>query len=97
MPQFYSKKVKFRKDIKPKHKTKIKVKNGFIAPYRYEITDEETGEEKKGYKDALFVLDYEVLEEGTDEEPEPRQWKKKEDTNDDGFNFSFDSGDDLPF
>ena len=96
MSIFYSKKVRFKKDIKPKHKTKIKINNGFISPYRF-LTTDETGEEKYIYGDSLFVLDFEILEEGTDEEPQPREYKKKED-NEDGFSISFDGdSDSLPF
>lgn len=96
MSIFYSKKVRFKKDIKPKHKTKIKINNGFISPYRF-LTTDEAGEEKYIYGDSLFVLDFEILEEGTDEEPQPREYKKKED-NEDGFSISFDDdSDSLPF
>lgn len=80
----------------PKHKTKIKVINGWISPYRYLIADEQTGEEKYRYNDSLFISDFEIMEEGTDEEPEPRQYKKKE-SKEDTFDISFDSDDDLPF
>lgn len=81
----------------PKHKTKILVTTGWISPYRYLVTDENTEEEKYTYNDSLFISEFEILEDGTDEEPKPKEWKKKEDTNSDGFNLSFDINDELPF
>ena len=83
----------------PKHKTKILVTTGWISPYRYLVTDENTEEEKYIYNDSLFISEFEILEEGTDEDPKPKEWKKKEDTNSDsdGFSLSFDISDELPF
>lgn len=86
-----SKKVQFRKGIEVKNKSVIEVTKGWIDCYRI-LTDElnENGKTKYKYFDKIFVSEFNLLEEGTDEVQKTKQ--EVEDS------FTFDSIDmELPF
>lgn len=91
---FMSKKVQFRKGVEVKNKSIIEVTKGWSDCYRIK-TDElnENGKPKYKYFDKLFISEFNLLEEGTDEVQKTRQ--PKQETQD---SFAFDiNQDDLPF
>lgn len=91
---FMSKKVQFRKGIEVKNKSVIEVTKGWADCYR--IPTEETtqdGKPKYKYFDKLFVSEFNLLEEGTDEMQKTKQPKQELQ---DSFAFEIDQ-DELPF
>ena len=93
---YMSMKVQFRKGIEVKNRSKIEVTNGWITCYRIpkdEVT--QSGKTKYKYFDKLFVNEFNLLQEGVDENLQPKQEKIEEQQQND-FSFS-DLEDDLPF
>lgn len=91
---FMSKKVQFRKGVEVKNKSVIEVVKGWIKPYKI-ATEElnENGKPKYKYFDKLFISEFNLLEEGTDEVQKKRQPKQEPQDS-----FAFDSTmDELPF
>lgn len=91
---FMSKKVQFRKGVEVKNKSVIEVVKGWIKPYKI-ATEElnESGKPKYKYFDKLFISEFNLLEEGTDEVQKTRQPKQEPQDS-----FAFDSTmDELPF
>lgn len=91
---FMAKKVQFKKGIEVKNKSVIEVTDGWITPYKIK-TDElnENGKPKYKYFDKLFISEFNLLEEGTDEVQKTRQPKQEPQDS-----FAFDIGqDELPF
>lgn len=91
---YMSKKVMFRKGVELKNKSVIEVTKGWLSPYKIK-TDELNENEKPKYKyfDKLFVSEFNLLEEGTDEVQKTRQPKQEPQDS-----FAFDIGqDELPF
>lgn len=89
-----SKKVQFRKGVELKNKSVIEVTKGWVSCYRI-LTEElnENGKPKYKYFDKLFVSEFNLIEEGTEENRKTKQ-HKQEPQND----FTFDSAQDiLPF
>lgn len=91
---FMSKKVQFRKGVEVKNKSVIEVIKGWSDCYRIpteEVT--ENGKPKYKYFDKLFVSEFNLLEEGTDEVQKSKQPKQEPQDS-----FAFDIGqDELPF
>lgn len=91
---YMSKKVMFRKGVELKNKSVIEVIRGWLSPYKIK-TDElnENGKTKYKYFDKLFVSEFNLLEEGTDEVQKTKQPKQEPQDS-----FAFDSmTDELPF
>lgn len=91
---FMSKKVQFRKGVEIKNKSVIEIVKGWSDCYRIP-TDElnENGKLKYKYFDKLFISEFNLLEEGTDEVQKTRQAKQEPQDS-----FSFEIGqDELPF
>lgn len=91
---FMSKKVQFRKGVELKNKSVIEVTKGWLSPYKIK-TDElnENGKPKYKYFDKIFVSEFNLLEEGTDEVQKTKQPKQEPQDS-----FAFDIGqDELPF
>ena len=91
---FMSKKVQFRKGIEVKNKSVIEVTKGWFDCYRIPIEETtQDGKPKYKYFDKLFVSEFNLLEEGTDEVQKTKQPKQEPQDS-----FAFDIGqDDLPF
>jgi len=91
---YMSKKVMFRKGVELKNKSVIEVTKGWLSPYKIK-TDElnENGKPKYKYFDKIFVSEFNLLEEGTDEVQKTRQPKQEPQ---DSFAFDIDQ-DELPF
>ncbi len=91
---FMSKKVQFRKGIEVKNKSVIEVIKGWTDCYRIPIGEiNENGKPKYKYFDKIFVSEFNLLEEGTDEVQKTKQPKQEPQDS-----FAFDSTtDELPF
>lgn len=91
---FMSKKVQFRKGVEVKNKSVIEVIKGWIDCYRIQTEElNENGKPKYKYFDKLFINEFNLLEEGTDEVQKIRQPKQELQDS-----FAFDIGqDELPF
>lgn len=92
--------VGFKKDVEVKNKTKINIKDGFLTFFRIatgEIYD--NGKPVYNYFPKLVIMDFDVIEEGTDEVYQTKDYTATQN------NFSDDSMeayysetiDDLPF
>lgn len=91
---FMSKKVQFRKGVEVKNKSVIEVTKGWSDCYRIPTEElNESGKPKYKYFDKLFISEFNLLEEGTDEVQKTRQPKQEPQDS-----FAFDnSNDELPF
>lgn len=90
-----SKKVQFRKGIELKNKSVIEVTKGWLSCYRIPTEElNENGKPKYKYFDKLFVSEFNLLEEGTDEVRKTRQPKQEPQNS---FAFDIDQDDILPF
>lgn len=91
---FMSKKVQFRKGVEVKNKSIIEVIKGWIDCYRIPTEElNESGKSKYKYLDKIFISEFNLLEEGTDEIQKTRQLKQEPQDS-----FAFDIGqDELPF
>ncbi len=92
---FMSKKVQFRKGVEVKNKSVIEVTKGWGDCYRIK-TDElnENGKPKYKYFDKIFVSEFNLLKEGTDEVQKTKQPKQEPQ---DSFVFDIGQDMDLPF
>ena len=92
---YMSKKVTFRKGVEVKNKSVIEVTKGWITPYKILTEDvNEDGKPKYKYFDKIFVSEFNLLEEGTDEVQKIRQPKQEPQ---DSFAFDIGQDMDLPF
>lgn len=91
---YMSKKVQFKKGVEVKNRSKIEVIKGWTSCYRIK-TDEltEDGKAKYKYLDKYFISEFNVLEEGTDQQIKPKQ---QEQSKQEDFSFTTDDSD-LPF
>ena len=99
-PTFMPIHVGFMKGVEVKNKTKINIKNGFLTFFKIDTGDiREDG--KTVYKKfpKIMVMDFEVLEEGTDEVQKSRDYSNETTTssNDFGYYPEIQSDDELPF
>lgn len=90
--------VGFRKGVELKNKTKIKVNNGFLTFF-----DVKTGNIKDNGKEEvlrfpkIMIMDFEVLEDGVDENFHSKEYVQKDvDTNNE-FDDFYSNNDELPF
>ena len=90
--------VGFRKGVELKNKTKIKVNNGFLTFF-----DVKTGNIKDNGKEEvlrfpkIMIMDFEVLEDGVDENFHSKEYAQKDvDTNNE-FDDFYSNNDELPF
>lgn len=91
---FMSKKVQFRKGVEVKNKSVIEVIKGWSDCYRIPAEEKtQDGKPKYKYFDKLFVSEFNLLEEGTDEVQKTKQPKQEPQ---DSFVFDIDQ-DELPF
>ena len=90
--------VGFRKGVELKNKTKIKVNNGFLTFFPIE-----TGNIKdNGKKEVLnflkiMIMDFEVLEDGIDENFHSKEYAQKNVNSNDDFDDFYSNNDELPF
>lgn len=86
--------VQFRKGIEVKNKSVIEITKGWIGCYRIKTEElNENGKPKHKYFNKLFISEFNLLEEGTDEVQKIRQPKQNPQDS-----FAFDSTiDELPF
>lgn len=90
--------VGFRKGIELKNKTKIKINNGFLTFFPIE-----TGNIKdNGKKEVLnflkiMIMDFEVLEDGVDENFHSKEYAQKDVNSNDDFDDFYSNNDELPF
>lgn len=92
---YMSKKVQFRKDVELKNKSVIEVTRGWISCYRMPTEElNENGKPKYKYFDKIFVSEFNLLEEGTDEVQKSKQPKQE---TQDNFAFDYIDNDMLPF
>lgn len=90
--------VGFRKGVELKNKTKIKVNNGFLTFFPIE-----TGNIKdNGKKEVLnflkiMIMDFEVLEDGIDENFHSKEYAQKDVNSNDDFDDFYSNNDELPF
>lgn len=91
---FMIKKVQFRRGVEVKNKSIIEVIKGWLDCYRIPIELDENGESKYKYFDKIFVSEFNLLEEGTDEVQKTKQLKQEPQ---DSFAFNIGQDDDLPF
>lgn len=91
---FMNKKVQFRKGVELKNKSVIEVIKGWLDCYRIPTEElNENGKPKYKYFDKIFVSEFNLLEEGTDEVQKTKQPKQEPQ---DSFAFDIDQ-DELPF
>lgn len=93
---FMQKKVQFKKGVEVKNKSVIEIVKGWLTCYRIPTEEmNEDGKPKYKYFDKLFVSEFKLLEEGTDEVQKPKKERQEPNIQDD---FYFDSSqDNLPF
>jgi len=86
--------VQFRKGIEVKNKSVIEVIKGWSGCYRIKTNElNENGKPKYKYFDKLFISEFNLLEEGTDELQKTKQPKQEPQDS-----FAFDTTmDELPF
>ena len=93
--------VGFRKGVEVKNKTKINIKDGFLTFFKID-----SGEVTEGGKPIfkkfpkVMVMDFDVIEEGTDEVYHSKDYSNKQHSfSDDAFGgyYSDNSDDELPF
>lgn len=93
-----SKKVQFRKDVHVRNKSVIEVIDGWIAPYRIPLKETtEEGKTKHKYLDKLFINEFNLLEDGIDENQKTKQYNKPSTVPQQDFGFNALDDDDLPF
>lgn len=87
--------IGFRKGIEVKNKSKINIKDGFLTFFRIE-TDQVNENGDKIYKSypKIMVMDFEVIEEGTDEVYQHKEYTTTQETE---VGSEFVSDDELPF
>lgn len=91
---YMSKKVMFRKGVELKNKSVIEVTKGWLSPYKIPTNElNENGKPKYKYFDKLFISEFNLLEEGTNEVQKTKQPKQEQQ---DSFAFDY-SNDELPF
>lgn len=87
--------MQFRKGIEVKNKSIIEVTKGWLGCYRIKTNElNENGKPKYKYFDKIFISEFNLLEEGTDEVQKAKQLKQEPQDS-----FVFDIGQDmeLPF
>lgn len=90
--------VGFRKGVELKNKTKIKVNNGFLTFFPIKtgnITD--SGKEEMRYFPKIMIMDFEVLEDGVDENFHSKDYSQKDEDKESDFNDFYSNDDELPF
>ena len=90
--------VGFRRGVELKNKTKINVTDGFLTFFRIK-TDElnENGEPIYRKFPKIFILDFEVLEDGIDEVYQTKDYKTLQNDSNANHDVFFGDDDDLPF
>ena len=90
--------IGFRKGVELKNKTKIKVNNAFLTFF-----DIKTGNIKDDGKEEILrfpkimIMDFEVLEEGIDENFHSKDYSQKDENIETDFNDFYSNDDELPF
>lgn len=91
--------VGFKKGVEIKNKTRIEIKNGFLTAFEVKNQDEQGNASTRQIM-KLVILDFDVVEEGTDTPTKSYQTKKAEyaskKANKPSANI-FGDDDDLPF
>lgn len=91
--------IQFKKDVEVKNKSKIAVKKGFMSFFK--IKTDETNENGKPKYDKhlkFIVLDFDLLEEGIDENYQTKKYSEQKTTNaSNTFDDYYANDDDLPF
>lgn len=91
--------VGFRKGVELKNKTKINIKDGFLTFFRM-ATGNTYEDGKLEYKKfpKIMIMDFEVLEEGTDEPCHSKDYSDTQsNSNEDTTSEFYPSEDELPF
>lgn len=75
--KFYTmRKIRFVSGKEVRNKSKIKVIDGFISPYKFKIKDE-NGNTKHLNGEIFFIKDFELVEDGVEEKQKPINYSKK--------------------
>ena len=90
--------VGFRKGIELKNKTKIKINNGFLTFFPIETGNiKDNGKKEVLNFPKIMIMDFEVLEDGVDENFHSKEYAQKDvDTNNE-FDDFYSNNDELPF
>lgn len=75
--KFYTmRKIRFMNGKEVKNKSKIKVIDGFISPYKFKVKNED-GTSKNISGEVFFIKDFELIEDGIDEKQRPYKYNPK--------------------
>lgn len=91
--------VGFRKGVEVKNKTKIDIKDGFLTFFKID-SGELTEDGKPIYRKfpKAMIMDFDVIEEGTDEVYHSKDYSNTQNNSDTGyFSGTYANDDDLPF
>lgn len=95
-PIFMRINVGFKKGVEVKNKTKIDIKNGFLTFFRIATGNTyENGVPEYRKFPKIMVMDFEIVEEGTDEVYHSKEYSNLPSNN--NANEFYSSDDDLPF
>lgn len=90
--------VGFRKGIELKNKTKIKINNGFLTFFSIETGNiKDNGKKEVLNFPKIMIMDFEVLEDGVDENFHSKEYAQKDVNSNDDFDDFYSNNDELPF
>lgn len=90
--------VGFRKGIELKNKTKIKINNGFLTFFPIETGNiKDNGKKEVLNFPKIMIMDFEVLEDGVDENFHSKEYTQKNVNSNDDFDDFYSNNDELPF
>lgn len=90
--------VGFRKGIELKNKTKIKINNGFLTFFPIETGNiKDNGKKEVLNFPKIMIMDFEVLEDGVDENFHSKEYAQKDVNSNDDFDDFYSNNDELPF
>ena len=90
--------IGFRKGIELKNKTKIKVNDGFLTFFPIETGNiKDNGKKEVLNFPKIMIMDFEVLEEGVDENFHSKEYAQKDVDTNDNFDDFYSNNDELPF
>ena len=90
--------VGFRKGIELKNKTKIKINNGFLTFFPIETGNiKDNGKKEVLNFPKIMIMDFEVLEDGVDENFHSKEYAQKDVDTNDNFDDFYSNNDELPF
>ncbi len=90
--------VGFRKGVELKNKTRIKVNNAFLTFFDIKTGNiRDDGKEEILRFPKIMIMDFEVLEDGIDENFHSKEYAQKDVNTNDNFDDFYSNNDELPF